>query len=842
MAEFPHLKLPVKVEGFTKPFPGGGGGGGEDETTIANRNNRTQHGQYLSGTSQTIVSEHANEIQQKKAAGIEIANEVDIPVFLQIDANVFKVDSLVNWGIEIISEEESGFIIGASVDNLKKFQENIDEFINEKGTYKNTAAKIWNLATGNSWRLNMLKGELSKIWGQIDDQTVYTVELGVSCSVVNKKEYPVKSDFDSEVKFNEKLQEYKTYERELWELRDNRQREREEEIEKYVSFYQGELSDIWDNDVDAIFFKVSINGRGLKDIVLTYQYLFEAQFSPTYILDNELGTIRIEDGVTINPPLDGSASVCVIDSGIQENHRFISPAVDSANSRSYVEGDPSTADHVKRSGHGTKVAGAILYPYVLPTEGIYQLETFIQNSRILDNRNKISDKRLSPSLMNQIVEDYSPTRIYNLSIAEDCNYSGIHMSPLAASIDKLTHEKNIIFIISAGNLYLDNNDPANLGINDHLTAGNNYPNYLNYDSSKIACPGISSFAITVGSVGKENYENDDYISVGGKDGIAPFSRTGLGMWSSIKPDVVEYGGDLVRNKTAGEIKPLDETSVHVINSTLHGSNATGKDFGTSFSAPKVSYIASRLQTEHPAETAQMYRALIVQSARLPAHCFEDPTMDHIRYYGYGIPDINRALNNYPKRITFIQNGHLSAKKADIYSINIPQELRGEAGDFGLLVEVTLAFTAKTRQTRKGAHSYLSTWLEWHSSKYNERFQSFRNRTIEYLEQDGEFEEADEDGGAIKWCLRENPAWARNGINRNNSTVQKSWAIIKPHQFAENFNIAIIGHASWDKNLENEIPYALCISFEMLGAEIPIYNIMAEAQIQAIEQEQEIEEI
>ena len=44
----------------------------------------------------------------------------------------------------------------------------------------------------------------------------------------------------------------------------------------------------------------------------------------------------------------------------------------------------------------------------------------------------------------------------------------------------------------------------------------------------------------------------------------------------------------------------------------------------------------------------------------------------------------------------------------------------------------------------------------------------------------------------------------NKINRNNSTVQKSWTIIEPQQFAEEFSIAIVGHSGWDKNLENEI--------------------------------------
>src|SRR5690606_9618240 len=96
---------------------------------------------------------------------------------------------------------------------------------------------------------------------------------------------------------------------------------------------------------------------------------------------------------------------------------------------------------------------------------------------------------------------------------------------------------------------------------------------------------------------------------------------------------------------------------------------------------KVSYILSRLQSEHPNENAQMYRALVIQSARLPEHCFYSPTFNDLRYYGYGIPDVNRALSNYPSRITFIQEGKVGSKKADLYRLKIPSELRGEGKEF-----------------------------------------------------------------------------------------------------------------------------------------------------------------
>jgi len=56
--------------------------------------------------------------------------------------------------------------------------------------------------------------------------------------------------------------------------------------------------------------------------------------------------------------------------------------------------------------------------------------------------------------------------------------------------------------------------------------------------------------------------------------------------------------------------------------------------------------------------------------------------------------------------------------------------------------------------------------------------------------------------------------------------------IQPHQFAEDFSIAVIGHSGWDKDLEAETSYALAISFEAIGEEIPIYKLIAEAQVEA----------
>jgi hypothetical protein len=841
MADYPHLKLPYKMAGLAKSF--GGGGKPPMQRTIENRANRQQHGTQLLDQLNNLRNTW-EEFRRLKAQGESaLPDEIAIPIFLRIDPNTFNdLNTFRHWGVQIISEEDDGFLLGVSQDGFQSFEQNLIQFLRERGTYKNTAANIWEIGDNNARIDKLLTGDLKEIWGSIEDKRIYTIEIGVYCDVLNLLEFPDRQNFEDEIAYEQALVQYRRDERELLVRRDSLQIQRENEISNYVEQYQAILYDEWDNGTDALYFKLSISGNGLRDLVIRYQYLFKVAFPGKYQIEELNLNSALNHSPQIFAPAQDAPVVCIIDSGIQEEHHLIAPAINGTESFSYVKNDSSPADKVKLTGHGTKVAGAVLYPRNLPTTGPVQLSIRLQNVRILDDQNKISDDEFGPSLIEKIVNRYSETRIFNLSVAEDRSYHGTHMHELAESIDNVIHEKDVLFVISAGNIFQSTRSAINPGIQEYIQNGIDYPAYLDEENCRIANPAISSFALTVGSVAENNYEDANVKAVAGENHLSPFSRTGLGMWGAIKPDVVEYGGDLTRNKLSHRIAPNINTCIELVNSTLYGAASHGKEsFGTSYSAPKVSHIAAMLQKEHPEESSQMYRALIVQSARLPDHCFQNPTTKDFARYGYGIPDLARALNNTTNRITFIQQGKLGAKKADIYKVNIPSEFHGESSQFQLLVEVTLAFTARTRVTRKGAHSYLSTWLEWKSSKYNENFNSFRNRTLQYLDQGEQQEEDLEEGdAAIRWIVRENPKFNRNvNINRNNSTVQKSWALIHPHQFTDDFSISIIGHTGWDKNLENEIPYALTISFEAVGVELPVYELFSEAQIPGITAEVEI---
>ncbi len=129
--------------------------------------------------------------------------------------------------------------------------------------------------------------------------------------------------------------------------------------------------------------------KGLKDFVLNFPFVFEV-VEPDDItlpdLDSEAG-VDAEKYPTPQPPEDDAPAVCVIDSGIQEEHLLLEPGIDKPTSRCFLP-PPTTAtdvaDYVAPGGHGTRVAGAVLYGELIRRDGPYQLPCWIQNARILD--------------------------------------------------------------------------------------------------------------------------------------------------------------------------------------------------------------------------------------------------------------------------------------------------------------------------------------------------------------------------------------------------------------------------------------------------------------------------
>lgn len=410
------------------------------------------------------------------------------------------------------------------------------------------------------------------------------------------------------------------------------------------------------------------------------------------------------------------------------------------------------------------------------------------------------------------------------------------MSAWAAEIDFLSYHHNIVFVQSVGNVLAEYFPPlvSCPGIVDHLKAGREYPKFLTEDSFRVANPGHSLQAITVGSITNQQYRSDEWKSFASKIGEpSPFSRTGCGIWNVTKPDVVEFGGDMLRSDAnpPDVSAPIEGRDCYpeLVRSTLHGGPIYDRDdVGTSFAAPKVTKIVAELQRTMPEETSLLYRALIIQSARWPewTENIDDPAEKCrlMRSFGFGIPNIERATTNSNYRSTLISNGAQTIRPTEckIFQIPIPDQMRSPGEDFEILIEVTLSYAAQPRRTRRHRRKYLSTWLDWKSSNLREPMENFRRRALK----DTDSPIDSEKGTPIPWTIHEQGNWGKiDDIQRSAGTVQKDWAVVSSNALPENFCIAINAHKGWSQDPDTEAKFALAVSFESINLELEIYEIL-----------------
>ncbi|HSZ32035.1 MAG TPA: S8 family serine peptidase, partial [Puia sp.] len=254
-----------------------------------------------------------------------------------------------------------------------------------------------------------------------------------------------------------------------------------------------------------------------------------------------------------------------------------------------------------------------------------------------------------------------------------------------------------------------------------------------------------------------------------------------------------------------------------------GANRTGFAVGTSFAAPKVGHIIARLAGKFPDDSTLMYKALVIQSARLPEHVFHHPNTETLRVLGYGIPDISRALENTPYRITFVAEGTVAAQQANLYSVRIPPELIRPGTNFDVLIEVTLTYTAEPRRTRRRLKSYFGSWLTWESSRLGESFEIFSTRVLKNMT---EPDEEVTDPQSIRWTISTSPIWGRiSEFKRQDSATQKDWTVVRSNILTEELSFAVVGHKGWDKDTVQELPFALVISLEAISKENEIYDLI-----------------
>jgi hypothetical protein len=774
------------------------------------------------------------------------------------------VESLVRaLGVGLVAETEEGVMLVSSVDlRFTKLEEVLRRFeLEERGGGSGASLLDIYEKPDDPRRLErILAPDVLALW-PLTDATIYTFDLGIqtATSTRDMKWPPIrrkKNELDADFLKRREAERDKVWEQANKEW-DQTAEARVNELNQFIQHYRGEIISGMISDPaqqgelgmvfpDSVQIRLRMNGAGFRDVILNLAHLFDVALPPDLQqAASDTHGQRVQPELVVHPPADDAPSVCVIDSGIEEGHRWLEPAIDSETSRCFLPGvaTDDVADYCRPQGHGTRVAGAVLYPDSIPAAGEVDPVAWIQNARVLDADNKLPEALAPEEYLQQVVAHFhvAPrfTKVFNHSINANAPCPKRRMTSWAAKLDQLSHEQEVLFVQSVGNQdRRGNGDHSNPGLAAHLDAGKQPPDHQLEASMRVANPAQSLHALTVGSVGAAAFEDATSRSfAAGEHQPSGFSRAGYGEpWSVVKPEVVEIGGDLVYSRNPPRlVRFRPEVAVELLNSTMHGQPAYSKDgAGTSFAAPKVTHIAAHLQNLFPAASPLLYRALIVQSARWPGWSENEPNKDKVlRLIGYGLSSLERATTNSERRVTLITPDaeEIPSKQLHLYTVRIPEDLRSAALEATIRVDVTLAYTALPRRTRARRTGYLETWLDWESSKLGEPRDEFLKRM-----QTG----GGSDYKEFPWTLHKRSRLGEaEETCRSRGTVQKDWAVFDSFNLPEEFAIAVRSHIGW-----NHLPgagsarYCLVVSFEVVQGEVPIYNLI-QTEIQAAEAETQI---
>jgi hypothetical protein len=394
-------------------------------------------------------------------------------------------------------------------------------------------------------------------------------------------------------------------------------------------------------------------------------------------------TFSIDDVPEATAPGDSAPAICIIDSGIVEGHPLLAHSIVSARSKTYPAtlGHPVPAAGTQAARHGTGVAGVTLYGDIARcvTSKTFEPAASIINARILDDNVELDPDRMP--FVREIVEDLAGgCRIFNLSFGLEPSTTAL--SPYASDLDALAREHDAIFVVSAGNLHprWQYPDPAKLPP---------HPEYLLEDGRAVLQPAEALNALTVGSIstGNEPYPATPTIrGAAGKRCPSPFTRSGA-LRNVLKPDLVEEGGDLAIDAQLG----WSSSNAGLRIPTTGPEFARGKLFtyteGTSIAAPKIAHLAARVLGGMADASANLVRALLVNSASLPEGAQSYPKAVAMKLCGFGVPDLDRTLYCTDRRATLYFAGEIAVDAVLLFDIPVPPELSDSRGRKRITVTV-----------------------------------------------------------------------------------------------------------------------------------------------------------
>jgi hypothetical protein len=295
------------------------------------------------------------------------------------------------------------------------------------------------------------------------------------------------------------------------------------------------------------------------------------------------------------------------------------------------------------------------------------------------------------------------------------------------------------------------------------------------------------------------------------DQPSPFTRTGPGVNGAVKPDFVDYGGNMaITGVSPNHRLSFDNLEKGIAVQCLSNTPLSALFsfmIGTSLAAPRVARSAAilwdALQKNYDFDVhPNLVRALLASSAELPLASLEVvPDLGEIRRYcGYGQIDMQRAAYSRSNAVTMFVQDVVEPDSFLLYEIPMPDEfLRAPSSK---RLSISFAYDPPTRRGR-------SEYVGVDASFYLVRSGSPELIISALKSLSAEERAAREEGSVPKVGLTDLPIWNLSpGVTeRGNSTLQKASVTAGQrlsNQFGETYYLAVsLARRPWAQDVASQ---------------------------------------
>ena len=589
---------------------------------------------------------------------------------------------------------------------------------------------------------------------------------------------------------------------------------------------------------------VRANHEQLSGLLTSCNYLAELRRAPepTSFFDNLDGdnqTEWVEELLKRTTFHNTDTTVCLLDTGIVGGHPLISPATQE----NWIQSvDPAwgVSDH---DGHGTEMAGIALYSdlkEVLVTGQPVNVYHQIESVKILpphgENSPDLYGAVTAQAIAHAEIANPSAKRSHCIAVSSS-EYNTDDGSPTSwsAAVDNIASgvdggEKRLV-LVSAGNV----------GTSEMSRIG--YPNAnINHG---VENPGQSWNALTVGAfsqcvnIDDEMFRGFRPLASAGQ--LSPYSSTSV-MWSSkwpIKPEILLDGGNVATNGT-------DCMSCPDLSLLTTGHRPLVRQFSTicatSSATAQASHMAAQIFAEYPDIWPETVRALLVHSAQWTPQMKEQFCIDDakktgrrslLRACGYGIPNINRAIQCLDNSVNLIvqgniqpyeqRGGHKGMKEMHMHKIPWPTEVLQSLGETEVEMRVTLSYFIEPGPGEKGwnnRYRYPSCGLRFDVINTNESEDDFKKRINVKMREDKN-DRGEGTSGSDRWYL--------GSENRDVGSIHSDFIKTSAVELCNANYVAVYPVVGWWRErshlgkCNDSVRYSLVVSLSTPNIEIDLYT-------------------